>query len=411
MPLIRLGLDSPTHSLVDASIKCLPIVLPVLDFSTVKNEVFPPIASTFSRTSSLAIKIRSLEAFSVLCGGSADESDGLGDDLSGAVQTSTTAKSSILDKYTIQEKLVPSLKAMKTKEPSVMMAALKVFRQVGKVADTDFLALEVLPILWSFSLGPLLNLAQFNAFMALIKSLSAKIEKEQARKLQELSSGADSGGFQNGSNSLNLPASGLNVADTDNARDNFERLVLGKNAPSSKGSDMDLWDSMEPDVSAPKRPGMSPAFSWSTNHTTAAPTQSSVSGQLGFRSITPDQKLSSFPTLQPSQQVSATPSFQPMQPSSPTWNAPTQGGSRASSFMASPPAMGANPSVSQVASQQRSNYSAFSIPPPPGGMNPPNAMRSPPLNMSSTTSPFQGQSQAQQAPTKKQGLDKYDSLL
>lgn len=397
---------------MDASIKCLPIVLPVLDFSTVKNEVFPPIASTFSRTSSLAIKVRSLEAFSVLCGGSSDESDGLADDLSGAKQPSTAAKSSILDKYTIQEKLVPSLKAIKTKEPSVIMAALKVFRQVGKVVDTDFLALEILPILWSFSLGPLLNLTQFNDFMALIKSLSAKIEKEQTRKLQELSSGADSGGFQNGANSLNPPAAGLNSPDTGNARDNFERLVLGKNAPASKGNTMDLWDSTEAEISGPKRPGVSPAFSWTANTSTAAPTRSSESSQLGFRSITPDQKLSSFPTLQPSHQVSsATPSFQPMQPSTPTWNAPTQGGNRPSSFMTPPTGMGANPPLSQATGQQGANYSAFSIPPPPGGMSSHNAMRSPPLSMNSTSSPFQGQSQPQQVPPKKKGLDKYESLL
>jgi hypothetical protein len=40
------------------------------------------------------------------------------------------------------------------------MAALNVFRQVGRLADSDFLAMEVLPIVWSMSLGPLLNLEQ-----------------------------------------------------------------------------------------------------------------------------------------------------------------------------------------------------------------------------------------------------------
>ena len=40
------------------------------------------------------------------------------------------------------------------------MAALNVFKQVGKIADTDFIAMEVLPIMWAFSLGPLLNLQQ-----------------------------------------------------------------------------------------------------------------------------------------------------------------------------------------------------------------------------------------------------------
>lgn len=394
LPLIRLGLDSPTHSVVDASIKCLPVVLPVLDFSTVKNEVFPPIASTFSRTSSLAIKVRSLEAFSVLCGASGDDSDGIADDLSGAVQTNKFAKSSILDKYTIQEKLVPALKAIKTKEPSVMMAALKVFRQVGKVADTDFLALEVLPVLWSFSLGPLLNLNQFNDFMALIKSLSSKIEKEQTRKLQELSSGADSGGFQNGANTFTQSSTDLTSPDVDSARNNFERLVLGKSAAPSNSNDMDLWGSMEPETSAPKRPSMSPAFSWSTNNNATMPKQGNMSNQLGFRSITPDQKLSSFPSLQPS---------------SPTWNAQAQGGARAGPSLGSMSGMATSTSMSRPTPQQAPNYSAFSIPPPPGVSS--NTAIASPFSMNSTPAQFPTQSQPQQPTTQKQGLDKYESLL
>lgn len=43
---------------------------------------------------------------------------------------------------------------------SHQMAALSVFEQVGRIADVDFIAMEVLPIMWSFSLGPLLNLQQ-----------------------------------------------------------------------------------------------------------------------------------------------------------------------------------------------------------------------------------------------------------
>ncbi|KAJ6085912.1 hypothetical protein N7486_010193 [Penicillium sp. IBT 16267x] len=409
LPLIKLGLDSPTHSLVDASIKSLPVFLPVLDFSTVKNEVFPPIASTFSRTSSLAIKVRGLEAFVVLCGGSLDES-GLEDDLSGKVQPSKTTKPSILDKYTIQEKLVPLLKAIKTKEPSVMVAALKVFREVGKVADTDFIALEVLPVLWSFSLGPLLNLRQFNEFMDLIKSLSTKIEKEQTRKLQELSTGGDSSGFQNGTSSFSQSATDLTSSDTDNARNNFERLVLGKSTTSSASNGMDMWGGIESEASASRQTTTSPAFSWSTNNATALKPASS-SGRLGFRSVTPDQKLSSFPSLAPARQPSpaapAFPTMQPMQPSSPTWGTQVQGGTRAGPSLASLSSMAA----STPAPQQAPNYSAFSIPPPPGGMNANSAVRSP-LGMNTTTAPFPTQSQTQyQPPAQKQGLDKYESLI
>lgn len=380
------------------------MVLPVLDFSTVKNEVFPPIASTFSRTSSLAIKVRSLEAFSVLCGGSADDFDGIEDDLAGVVKPSKTAKSSILDKYTVQEKLVPSLKAIKTKEPSVMVAALKVFRQVGKIADTDFLAIEVLPILWSFSLGPLLNISQFNEFMALIKSLSAKIEEEQKRKLQELSSGGESSGFQNGNNSHSQSATVLTSPDMDSAKNNFERLVLGKNAAPANGNDMDVWGSMEPEP-ATQRPSMSPAFSWSNSSLT--PAQGGASNQLGFRSITPDQKLSSFPSLQPASQAAPTaPSVPTMQASSPIW------GVQSSPSLGSLTGMASNIPTSQSQSQQISNYSAFSIAPPPGGMGLSGAMRSPSTGVNTNSSPFQTQPPPQpQPPTQRSGLDKYESLL
>lgn len=418
LPLIRLGLDSPTHSLVDASIKCLPVMLPVLDFSTVKNEVFPPIAATFSRTSSLAIKVRSLEAFSILCGASkdADASDGLDDDLSGVVgNKATTPKAAILDKYTIQEKLVPSLKAMKTKEPSVMMAGLGVFRQVGVVADTEFLALEVLPVLWNFSLGPLLNLNQFNEFMALIKTISTRIEQEQSKKLQELSSASGSTGFQNGANEFSQSATGLGSPDTDGAG-SFERLVLGKQVSSPNGEAIDMWGGAEhtPSKAAPQ--SMSPSFSWSSNNTGMAQ-QANFLAQppgSGSRSITPDQKLSSIPSLTPATHSWQAPSnprppvqFPPMQPqpSSSIWGTPANSTVR--------PQMGASsPSLTSMSTMTSSNYmsgptaaapnySSFSIPAPPtGGTGV--------LNVKPTS--FQGIGPPQQ-PTQKQGLDKYESLI
>lgn len=79
-------------------------MLPVLDFSTIKNELFPVIAMVFSRTNSLAIKVRGLQAFVVLCGGSNDPAGG-DDGLDGlsADKKKKTSSSSALDKYTMQE--------------------------------------------------------------------------------------------------------------------------------------------------------------------------------------------------------------------------------------------------------------------------------------------------------------------
>lgn len=304
MPILQLGLESPTHAIVDKALGCLPIIMAVLDFSTIKNEVFPIVAAVFSKTSSLGIKVRGLEAFVVLCGGnSANDDADASDDLNGAIVGSKKPKqtsNAVLDKYTVQEKVVPLLKAMKTKEPAVMMAALAVLRQVGIIADTDFLAMEVLPMLWSFSLGPLLNLQQFQAFMALIKKLSAKIETEQIRKLRELSSS----NMKDTSKPTDFMSSGSNNGflnsntGEDVGENDFERLVLGKG--KTNGGDI-LGDALRPQAQPSKQPE-APTFSWSspalnTNHSN----QNAISTVLQpqSRTITPDQSLSAFATLNP----------------------------------------------------------------------------------------------------------------
>jgi SCY1-like protein 2 len=128
LPIVNYALESPIHSLVDAALRTLPIVLPILDFSTIKNELFPVIAAIFAKTSSMGIKIRGLEAFKTLCGGGGEEqSDAHSDGLTGMVEAPKAKNSnvSILDKYTIQEKVVPLLRAIKTKEPAVMVCCCR----------------------------------------------------------------------------------------------------------------------------------------------------------------------------------------------------------------------------------------------------------------------------------------------
>jgi len=99
-----------------------------LDFSTIKNEVFPVIATVFSKTSSMGIKIRGLEALRTLCGGTSTvPSDGDGLTGFGDSNSKTKSNSVILDKYTIQEKVVPLLKAIKTKEPAVMVWRYEIY--------------------------------------------------------------------------------------------------------------------------------------------------------------------------------------------------------------------------------------------------------------------------------------------
>jgi SCY1-like protein 2 len=337
LPIINHALDSPTHSMVDAALRTLPVVLPILDFSTIKNEIFPVIAAVFAKTSSMGIKIRGLEALKTLCGGGNDELDSFqSDGLTGVVETPKRKNSnvSILDRYTIQEKVVPLLKGIKTKEPAVMIAALDVFKAIGPQIDCDFLAIEVLPVLWQFSLGPLLNLSQFQAYMSLIKSLSARVENDQCRKLQELgannntTASASRNDFMSfgGASSTN----GLDAAN-GNGETDFEALVRGGNQHASTGQDMlggDAWSNTPKSASTSTNlasrqalnrsrasNNASPVFSWSTPP--ISPPANLSAPQGSSRAITPDQTInslnSSFPALAPSNPGIGSPAFSQQQ--------------------------------------------------------------------------------------------------
>lgn len=427
LPIIYYAFESPTHSIIDSALQTLPSILPVLDFPAIKNELFPAVASVFTKTSSLAIKVRGLEALHVLCGGSAND----------AMHTPPPDKSGILDKYTVQEKVLPLLKGIKTKEPAVMMAALNVFRQAAQVADSDFCAMDILPLLWQFSLGPLLNLEQFQAFMVLIKSLSGRIEREQTRKLQELSASA-SGGNNFGGNGFG----GDTIADGQSGEVDFESLVAGRKAGDAGQSTLDGgWGSSQPARpsaarGASQRPDPSTAsFSWSsaTSNSAAAPAIRPAPSQRSSmsRAIMPDQAIHSFTALTPSN-LSASPSFtQPLQAQQQSYASqtgyPTQVPATASSGsidwssaakpQAAPPTsygvtrMPLQPSKptypmtggtsAQATMSQASTLNSFRIPPPVsplGGV---------PQNNGVITGGSIGSGPTGQ----KQGLDKYESLI
>ena len=427
LPILQLGLESPTHAIVDKALGCLPTVLAILDFSTIKNEVFPVVAAVFSKTSSLGIKVRGLEAFVILCGGSTTEATDTSDGLDGAMMGSKQTKRSsnaVLDKYTIQEKVVPLIKVMKTKEPAVMAAALAVFKQIGSITDADYLALEVLPILWSFSLGPLLNLQLFQEFMDLIKKLSARIENEQSRKLRDLS---NSDGAQETSRSNKLQStngffatSGLENAGTND----FERMVLGKGSTT----DSDMLGDAQPQASRPA----APTFSWSSPSPMASQ-NGGMSNALSphARTITPDQALSSFATLSPKPNTNtmnngALSSFTPMQPTTlqpqpatTSWSA-TIASRQASASRPSQLGYTMPPPPAQVQQQQPvTPFSAFSLPPPPTTTTPQHFS----AHASNTGGYFpavqgvgnrgQSASPANHPPPvqQKSGLDKYESLI
>ncbi|KAJ6785646.1 hypothetical protein PWT90_04794 [Aphanocladium album] len=415
LPVAVAAIECPTPSIVDAALRSLPVVLPALDFSTIKNELFPIVAAVFSKTNSLAIKVRGLQSFVILCGGSNDAS-AADDGLSGLTQEKKkTSSSTALDKYTMQEKIVPLIKVIKTKEPAVMMASLNVLRIIGDIADADFVAMDILPILWSMSLGPLLDLKQFQAFMTLIKSLSRRVEDEQTRKLQELA--GTSNGATAAPNEDFLAFGGVTGTAFDSSSngataDDFEALVKGKastSSPNPGSNGFASWDAPQvapvaAAAAAAKSPisPQAPAFSWSTQ-TPASPAVSagrpSISQQPSFRTVTPD--LARFEPMAPS----STQYSQPLQPalassssfaqpastthstsSSVNWGSAAAAtpnpwssstGASTPNYSGMSTGGGANSMASSMASmsmsgqqQQRpslsSQTSSFSLPPPPG---------------------------------------------
>ncbi|KIX94417.1 uncharacterized protein Z520_09803 [Fonsecaea multimorphosa CBS 102226] len=435
LPIVHVAMESSTHSITDAALQTLPVVLPLIDFSTVKHDLFPVVANVFSKTNSLTIKIRGLEALGVLCGVSAKQTENNIDDFSGKGHPEKQDKNvSSLDKFTMQEKIVPLLKAIKTKEPAVMMAALKVFRQIGTVADTDFLAIEVMPILWNFALGPLLDLSQFSAFMDVIKSLSSKIEREQIRKLQELSSSRTLESRTTPSSQKQI-GNGVHQANQiGSTEDDFEKLVLGD-------KNVDKTDVFAGALSeGQKLTPNPPSFSWAPM--SAAASTNALAHQLSpslpvlqpqplSRSITPDVSASAFPSLKPTQPSStsiwgtSSPSpislqnqHQVLQPSNYLSNP-------ASSM--SPPTATSNttwqlPPPPVVQGSLNSGFAPM-IAPPPAGNTQKTAWPQPNYNnfgvssqpgprFSASMNVLQPQRTQQQTPQQqKTGLDKYESLL
>lgn len=295
--------------------------------------------------------------------------------------------------------------------------------------------METLPILWGFALGPLLDLNQFQAFMSLIKALSSHIEREQTRKLQELSS--SNGAASRMAAKQRAWATTSATTDQPSSDADFENLVTGRKSKNGTPDIMNDWtaSSNPPNASRAAPPQQaSPVanFTWSAAPSTTAVAPQSMGGHMSAlraspaaaRTVTPDQSLNSaFSSLMPS-----TPYSQPMQP--------TTMASRPAANNTSNAAMSSTPSInwSSASSNNASSWAAqrtvdsgltnapmptpaqrmpsFTIPPPPTSplATQPSTMYSnfniaPPMNGAGA------RTQSGQAAPPKKGLDMYESLL
>lgn len=141
----------------------------------------------------------------------------------------------ILDRYTLTDKVVPLLAKIKTKEPAVMLATLAVHERMGEKVSIETVATLILPQLWSMSVGPLLNKAQFERFQAVITRLGDRVKLEHGKRLEELGH-LEEGGVAATANARNQ-AGTLPNGLTSNGEIDFESLVRGVGgAPVNAGA-------------------------------------------------------------------------------------------------------------------------------------------------------------------------------
>ncbi|KAG6909833.1 hypothetical protein DXG01_015106 [Tephrocybe rancida] len=214
LPLVYNALESEHAIVQERALKTIPDLCETIDYAEVQGVLFPRVAY--------------VPAF-----------------------TSFAGDDDILCQSSLTQKLVPLLSKIRTKEPAVMMATLSVQEAMGFKVDREAVATLVLPQLWSMSIGPLLNVSQFQRFMEVIKKLGDRVEKEHDQFLR------DSQRLEDRS------ATAVNGAPVKNFAGSvdFESLVGRANgapiqpdsmADSNKSWDDDVWGSIFSEDSAQK---------------------------------------------------------------------------------------------------------------------------------------------------------------
>lgn len=274
LPIVLNTIDTAPPEIQEAALQKIPIIIDKLDFMTLKNEVFPIVGSVFAKTTSLAVKLDSLNAFEQLV-------------------------SHGLDKYAVTEKLLPLLNGMKTREPKVMMGALQVYSKVIGIVDIEVLAKVIVPQLLSMSMESMLNLGQFRAFMDQIKVLLDRIENDHGKKLSQVQVSTDPVVTKSAA------VTSTSGSGQSSVSANFEELIYGRNKkPDEKPNSTPVKSNSN--VSSPV------IGSNSTSQFTNSPTMQLQSepptSSFGSLKLEPS-KRSSFATLRPTSPQTSTSNF------------------------------------------------------------------------------------------------------
>ncbi|VDP71958.1 unnamed protein product [Echinostoma caproni] len=149
---------------MELCLRSLPSISQMMELTTLKNAVLPRIQKLFFRSDLLTTRINCL-----ICLGKLLDH---------------------LDKWMVMDEVVPFLQQIKSREPSILMAILGIYRlalsheKLG--ISRENLATRVLPHVIPLSVEGTLNLKQYNAFAALIRDMCTQLEREQRAKLEQM---------------------------------------------------------------------------------------------------------------------------------------------------------------------------------------------------------------------------------
>ncbi|KAJ2691067.1 Protein kinase domain-containing protein ppk32 [Coemansia spiralis] len=204
LPVVYSALMSAVPMVQDKALEAVPAIAETMDGGELRTQVLPRVQQLYTKASVLSRKICALKC------------------LQGMMKA--------LGEQTIVEHVIPLLRRTKTQEHGVIMAMLEMYEEMGMAfVERGTVAREILPALWVQAMNNRLDVDQFRRFLAAIKRLEEKIEREQILYLEKM---------DRGSKTVEAEAWGFNdeVAESVSVDTPFESLVLGDNASSPRRS-------------------------------------------------------------------------------------------------------------------------------------------------------------------------------
>jgi SCY1-like protein 2 len=163
IPVLFRALESGHATTQEAALAAVPDASRRMSHATFKNSLLPRICTLCLETDKLSVRVKSLLALSKLF--------------------------DIVDKWTVQEKVIPFIQMIPSREPPVLMAILGVFNEMIASPklhiDKETIAGVVIPYLSPLCLDAGLNARQFKTFMGVLHSLLKYVETAHSAKLDQ----------------------------------------------------------------------------------------------------------------------------------------------------------------------------------------------------------------------------------